>query len=147
MTPGARLGMLYDEQKPEVVMRSFRVVSTISVVALSVLTGCVANAGYLMETYGGKPHETMELSGGSFWVWDRPDLGKLMTSPSPGTIAGPALISGLTLSAVNVDPTLAVHQAVARLWFEKTNRKCEIKTSFEIARPEFEHGYICNKKP
>lgn len=120
---------------------------SVAVVALVVVTaGCVPNAGYLMETYGARSHEVIEIGDGSFWVWDRPDLGKLMTSPSPGTIAGPALLRGLTLGAANLDPVLAVHQQVASLWFERTGRKCSLKTSFEIAKPEYEHTYQCEKK-
>ncbi|MBV5264483.1 hypothetical protein [Pinisolibacter aquiterrae] len=96
-----------------------------------------------METYGSVSKEVIDTPNGTFWVFDRPDIGKIMTTPSPGTIAGPAFLSGLTLGMVVTDPVLASHQAIAKMWFEKTNRKCEIKTSFEIWRPEYEHTYVC----
>lgn len=105
------------------------------------LVGCAA--GPVMETYGSISKQVVETDGGDFWVFDRPDIGKILTTPSPGTIAGPAFVSGLTLQAVKLDPVIAAHQAVARAWFAKTGRKCEIKTSFEIWRPEYEHTYTC----
>lgn len=106
------------------------------------LAGC-QNAGYIMDTYNQVGKQIVQTPGGNFWVFDRPDLGKIMTSPSPGTIAGPAVFSGMTLGMVKLDPVVQAHQAVAKMWFKQTGRTCEIKTSSEIWRPEYEHTYVC----
>lgn len=114
----------------------------ILIAAAALLGGC-ANAGYVMQTYGDKPHDTLETPHGTYWVWDRPALGKILTSPSPGQAAGLGMVSGLTLGIAKIDPTVQAHQDVVRQWFREQNRNCEIKTSAEILRPEFEHTYAC----
>ncbi|EUB95573.1 hypothetical protein PMI07_002061 [Rhizobium sp. CF080] len=106
------------------------------------VAGC-QNAGYIMDTYNKVGKQTVVTPGGNFWVFDRPDLGKILTTPTPGTIAGPAVFSGMTLGLVKLDPIVQAHQAVAQMWFAKTGRICEIKTSSEIWRPEYEHLYVC----
>ncbi|WP_376702512.1 hypothetical protein RQ479_21200 [Mesorhizobium sp. ISC25] len=110
------------------------------------ITGC-QNTGYLLKTYDASvaPKHVVQTAGGSFWVFDRPDLSKIMTTPSPGTIAAPAIVSGATIGLVKLDPVVAAHQAVAFQYFTQTGRTCEIKTSIEIWRPEFEHTYVCLK--
>jgi hypothetical protein len=112
--------------------------------AAALLLASCGTYSYLLETYNGVEKQTISMAGGSFWVWDRPDLGKLLTSPTPGTIAGPSFISGLTFQTVKLDPVVASHQAVAAEFFRMAGRNCEIKTSFEIVRPEFEHTYRCD---
>lgn len=143
-------------------VRSFERVNTITarffrarlnrcVVAIFVLPvglgGCVANMGYLMDTYGGVQKQVIDVQDGSFWVFDRPDLGKVLTTPSAGTTIGPALVRGLTLTGVDLMPLVQVHQEIALRWLRSTGRSCEIKTSSEIAKPEFEHVYVCSSKP
>lgn len=112
----------------------------IAVVAV-VLSGC-QNAGYIMETYN-VPKKTVKSERGTFVVFDRPDLGKMMTTPSVGTLAGPAFVQGATFGAVKLDPPVQEHQAVARRFFRETGRNCTIRTSSEILRPEYEHTYSC----
>lgn len=107
-----------------------------------VLFGC-QNAGYMMDTYNKVGKQQISTDAGPFWVFDRPDLGKIMTSPSPGSMAGPAFISGATLGAVKLDPVLNAHQAAANQYLSSTGRKCTLRTSFEIWRPNYEHTYTC----
>ncbi|MER8529315.1 MULTISPECIES: hypothetical protein [unclassified Mesorhizobium] len=113
--------------------------------AALVIAGC-QNSGYLLKTYSASVarKHVVQTAGGSFWVFDRPDLGKIMTTPSPGTIAAPAIISGATVGLVKLDPVVAAHQAFALQYLAQTGRTCEIKTSVEIWRPEFEHTYVCS---
>lgn len=122
-------------------MRALAITASIS--TAFALAGC-QNAGYLMDTYNSVKKQTVQTPGGSFWVFDRPDLGKIMTTPTPGTITVPTLVSSSTLGLINVDPVVAAHQNVAKQWFAKTGRNCTIKTSFEIWRPEYEHTYTCS---
>ncbi|MER9710162.1 hypothetical protein NKJ13_07820 [Mesorhizobium sp. M0174] len=115
-------------------------------IALAIIAATVSgcqNSGYIMKTYNPVQKQVVQTSGGSFWVFDRPDLGKIMTTPSAGTIAAPAFINGATIGLVNIDPVIAAHQAVAQQYFAQTGRQCTIKTSFEIWRPEYEHTYSC----
>jgi len=109
---------------------------------LGILTGC-QNAGYIMDTYGKVDKKTVSTAQGSFWVFDRPDAGKIMTTPTPGSMVAPATISGATLGMVKLDPVVQAHRDVAQQWFAQTGRTCEIKTSYEIWRPEYEHTYSC----
>ncbi|MER8798671.1 hypothetical protein NKH75_31745 [Mesorhizobium sp. M0984] len=113
--------------------------------AALVIAGC-QNSGYLLKTYSASVarKHVVQTAGGSFWVFDRPDLGKIMTTPSPGTIAAPAIISGATVGLVKLDPVVAAHQAFALQYLAQTGRTWEIKTSVEIWRPEFEHTYVCS---
>ena len=110
--------------------------------AIGALAGC-QNAGYIMDTYNKVDKKTVHTAGGDFWVFDRPDVGKILTTPTAGTIAGPAVFSGMTLGLVKLDPVVQAHRTVAEMWFKQTGRNCEITTSYEIWRPEFEHTYVC----
>lgn len=109
---------------------------------VGMLAGC-QNAGYIMETYNKVPKQPVKTASGTFWIFDRPDQGKILTTPTPGSMIVPAYVSGLTLGAAKLDPLVQAHQEVAREWFKKTGRSCEIKTSTEIWRPEYEHTYQC----
>lgn len=115
--------------------------------ASALLLGGCATYSYLLSTYNGVDKTVVSGPGGSYWVWDRPDLGKILTSPSPGTMVPSLVVQNLTLSMANADPKLAAHQQVVMDWFARDGRNCEIKTSFEIARPEYEHSYICQPAP
>lgn len=116
----------------------------VAVAAAIALSGC-QNAGYLLKTYDKSvaPKHILTTSAGTWWVFDRPDLGKIMTTPSPGTIVAPAVISGATVGLVKLDPVMQAHQEAAQAWFAQSGRTCSIKTSFEIWRPEYEHTYTC----
>jgi hypothetical protein len=107
------------------------------------LTGC-QNAGYIMKTYNPVKKVVYSSPTGNWWVFDRPDLGKIMTTPTAGQIAPAAAISGVTVGLVKLDPLVQAHQAIAQKHFAATGRKCTIKTSSEIWRPEFEHTYTCS---
>lgn len=109
----------------------------------AVLTGC-QNAGYMMDTYNKVGKQPVQTAAGPFWVFDRPDLKKVMTSPTPGSMVGPAFIGGATLGTVKLDPVLLAHQDAALKYLSSSGRKCELKTSFEIWRPNYEHTYVCS---
>jgi hypothetical protein len=98
-----------------------------------------------MTTYNKTGKQVVQVQGGTFWVFDRADLHKILTTPGPGTIVGPAIVGGATLGLVNVDPVMQAHQAVALKYLSSTGRTCDLKTSFEIWRPEYEHTYACRQ--
>lgn len=115
---------------------------TIACAALVTLAGC-QNAGYIMETYNPVRKVAYSSPTGNWWVFDRPDLGKIMTTPTAGQIAPAAAISGATVGLVKLDPVVQAHQEIAQKHFAATGRTCTIKTSYEIWRPEYEHTYAC----
>ncbi|MER8962096.1 hypothetical protein [Mesorhizobium sp. M0701] len=55
--------------------------------AALVITGC-QNSGYLLKTYSASVarKHVVQTAGGSFWVFDRPDLGKIMTFAAVRTV-------------------------------------------------------------
>lgn len=114
----------------------------IAAVALLALTGC-QNAGYMMDTYNKPGKVQFKSSAGPYWVFDRKDINKLMTSPAPGSMILPASVSGATLGLVKLDPTTFTHQKVALEFLASTGRACEIKTTTELWRPNYEHTYVC----
>lgn len=114
---------------------------TIAILGLG-LASC-QNVSYVMETYSKPGKQVLKTDQGDFWIFDRPDLGKMLTTPGPGTAFGIGVASGMTLGIAKVDPVVQFHQTVALTWFASTGRTCEIKTSSEILRPEYEHTYVC----
>lgn len=73
----------------------------------------------------------MRTAAGAFDVYDRPDLGRLITDPKVG-----ALRSGR--------PDLTDHAAAAARWISGTGRRCAIEGSAKVITPDAEHVYRCN---
>ena len=107
------------------------------------LGGCAGNWGYVLDTYTSSQGTNIETPNGTYRIWDRPDLGKVLTSPSIGSAIALGAVSGLTFMAVKIDPVVQAHQTAAKQFLASTGRNCEIKTSSEILRPEYEHTYLC----
>lgn len=115
----------------------------ILIAAICVCLASCQNAGYMMETYDKPGKVVFKSTAGTWWVFDRKDLGKLMTSPTPESMILPATVSGATFGLVTTDPTTFTHQKVAQEFLASTGRACEIKTTTELWRPNYEHTYVC----
>ena len=112
-------------------------------VVMSLAAASCQNAGYMMDTYNKVGKQSVSIGSATFWVFDRPDLKKIMTSPTPGSMLAPSVVSGATLGAVKVDPLVQAHQNAALQYLSSTGRACDLKTSSEIWRPNYEHTYSC----
>ncbi len=110
--------------------------------AFVALSGC--QAGYITETYSKTPKQVVQTKYGTFWVFDRPDIRKIMTTPAPGEMVGPAMVSGLSAGLVDVDPTLSAHREAADVYFKKNGRHCDTRAARELWRPEWEQDYVCD---
>lgn len=98
------------------------------------LAGCAASS-HLMDVYSGVQATNIDTPAGEYRIWDRPDLGVMLTSPSAPTILARGNNLGLDPEGDNV--------AAARLWFQRSGRNCRITHSTEALHPEYEHTYVC----
>lgn len=114
-----------------------------AVVAVGLAAASCQNAGYMMDTYNKVGKQSVSTDAGAFWVFDRPDLKKIMTSPTPGSMVAPSAVSAATLGVVKVDPLVQAHQKAALQYLSSTGRTCDLRTSSEIWRPNYEHTYSC----
>lgn len=114
----------------------------LAVVSCAAIAGC-AGIGRIGSLYAGQEKHVIDTTSGEFWVFDRPDLGSLVTVPGPAAAAAAGAVAGATLTLVNADPVLSLHREVARQWLAKSGRRCEIKASFEPLKPYYEHAYSC----
>jgi hypothetical protein len=110
----------------------------------ALLAGC-AGESRPVAAYDTVEHGTIATPGGTFWIWDRPDVGRLKTAPAPGTVAGRGFLHKLMLSAEG-DPALAAHRAAAYLWFARTERLCEVRSTVSLKGGAYEQAYDCRPR-
>ena len=109
---------------------------------LSTTCGCSDRLGYLLENYSIDIGATIETPDGEFKVWDHPDSGKMLTSPSVGHLLQHPRQSANSIVTEN-NSDLLINQGAAKAWLLKTDRTCTITKSVEVIDPEYEHTYTC----
>ncbi|MDQ0474517.1 hypothetical protein [Labrys wisconsinensis] len=115
-----------------------------AVALAALLAGCAGESRPAIA-YDTVAHGTIATPGGTFWIWDRPDLGRLKTAPAPGTVAGRGFLRKLMLAAEG-DPALAAHRAAAYLWFARTDRLCEVRSTEPLKGGAYEQAYECRPR-
>lgn len=104
--------------------------------AMLALTAC-GNVGYVVETYSAKNRTFVEKDGATWWVYDRPDLGRVMVNAPIGAAA----VSGATFGAV--EPQYPAFAAVADQFLKAGGRTCAIGTGTEVVTNQVEFPYTC----
>ena len=94
---------------------------------------------YVERLYHGSAETTVETGSGSWTVWARPDLGKILTAPTGVQAAWAAFAHSL--------PTSTDHAEAARQWAVDNAIGCTIGESTEILLSTFEHDLHCNRGP
>lgn len=120
-------------------MKSVRSVLFLSV-ALVLLGGC-ANIGYIMDTYGTMQPEQFRHNGKMYRIFDLPDEGKIMVTPSIGNAFAIGIAEGVTLNSVNATPAKVIFQRVIEDYLEQSGRECEVLDGYILADPQWEFVY------
>ncbi len=118
------------------------------ILAASLLLLCsCGNLGYIVKTYG-KPnsklqhHESKEMA---IRIFDRPDLKKMMVTPTVGRAFGIGAGAGATfgLWTPGMDPF--PYQSAAQDWLNVNNRKSTITGGKLLVKPQWEFTYADSK--
>lgn len=108
------------------------------------LSAC-ASVDYVVTTYGNIPADSFALpDGASYRVFDRPDIGKIMTTPSIRATVTTGVVSQATLGLVDDTPNVVHHRIVAEAYLASRGRTCSlVGASREVLTTQFEHDYTC----
>lgn len=115
-------------------------------VALSaslMLAGC-AGMDAAMQYDGVNPVHFQSPPDGDTWrIFDKPNEGRLMVTPTLGEAMGEGFLSGLTLGAADTDIPKPEYQAAVAAWLAHTGRHCTILDGYKLIRPQWEFKYRC----
>ena len=112
-----------------------------SIAGLLLLTGCAGYAAALQ--YSGTPVVPYMNMADTWRIFDRPQEGRLMITPSYGRAAGAGLLTGLTLGAADTDIPKPEYQTAVEGWLISTGRMCRVTDGYKLIRPQWEFKYSC----
>ena len=105
--------------------------------ALVLLAGC-SGLNYAVQNYGDVDSKAHYYNGQKFSIFDKPDVGRLMVTPS----AGQAFLQGLTFGLA-ATPEMTMQNA-AQSYLDQTGRKCTVGDPKLIVDPQYEVFYVCS---
>lgn len=116
----------------------------IMVASLLSLTAC-AGMNYAIENYTGVKPKTFAHDDKTFRVFDKPNEGRLMITPSLGDAAGAGMVQGLTLGlSGNMSGPEGKFQKATETYLRITGRKCRITNGALVVQPQWEFFYTCS---
>lgn len=123
-------------------MRITRIVGGLGLLFLS---GC-AGVDSAMQ-YDGINPVSFE-SGDSTWrIFDKPNEGRVMITPSIAEAAAEGAMTGLTFGGFDSEIPKPVYQAAVAAWLGSTDRHCTITDGYKLIRPQWEFTYQCGAVP
>jgi hypothetical protein len=105
-------------------------------VASAFLLGC-GNLGYVFETYSAKNRTFFEQDGKTWWVYDRPDLNRVMVNAP----IGDSMVSGATFGLA--EPQYTAFTKTGRAFLASTGRDCTLSEGREVVSLQVEFNYVC----
>lgn len=115
-----------------------------ALLALAVLTAGCSGFRYANE-YRGVDVERFSWDGQTWRIFDKPEEGRLMITPTLLRSARQGFVGGLTLGAFDTDIPKPRYQAAADGWLVNSGRtECEITDGYEVTRPQWEFTYRCS---
>lgn len=117
----------------------------ITVLSAAILyTASCSSMSYAMKTYGDVDPINFEAYGRTWRVFDKPESGLIMLTPSLGDAALAGAAEGATLGlAGSMDPTQLVFQSAAAEYLKSTGRTCDIRSGRLVLDPQWEFTYTC----
>lgn len=104
---------------------------------LSLLSGC--GMGYVVKTYGDTKVEEVDVNESTFRIFHRPDLHKVMVTPS----IGKAFVSGLTFQTYDPSRRKGMDLAVEKYLQDKGLKGCTATRDSEVMNEQWEFSYRC----
>lgn len=114
------------------------------------LCGCAGGQAmqYAMSEYGGVPVQTHATAEDNYRIFDKPESGKLMITPSMAKAAAGGLVAGSTLGLADANEALTRPMTVAaQSYLASTGRQCRITATELIVKPQYEVKYDCSQPP
>lgn len=116
--------------------------------ALLIAAACAALAGCAginkSMTYSDVKHVVFTSPELSFWIFDRPEQGKMLINQAPGSAMADGAVKGLTLGMADPSRPHQVFERGANLWLKSTGRNCTVTDVEEVWAPtNFEATYSC----
>lgn len=120
-----------------------RAARTLVLLALP-LAGC-AGVNHAMQ-YASTPIQRVPYEGDVYRIYDQPEQGRLMITPSIAASGAQGLVQGATFGIVDAAPNRPGFEPVVRHFLHQSGREeCEIVDGFEIIRPQWEFQYSCRE--
>jgi hypothetical protein len=105
------------------------------------LSGCAGMDA--VNQYEGIDPPHFQYNGATWRIFDKPNEGKLMITPTIGEAMTEGLWRGLTLGAIDTDMPKSTYQAAVEGWLTYTHRKCVVMDGYKLIRPQWEFKYRC----
>lgn len=102
-----------------------------------ILSGC--GMGYVISTYGKVPVEEVDVNQSTYRLFHRPDLKKIMVTPS----IGKAMASGFSLMIYDPSKSKGMDMAVDAYLKKAGYEGCAIKRGEEVMNEQIEFIYSC----
>lgn len=115
----------------------------LQILALTILCGC-GGINYAMQNYSGVDVQTFGFAGTVYRVFDKPEEGRLMITPTLGNAAAAGVIQGgtLGLSGDPLSPQGQFRQA-SDAFIKQRNQKCRVTDGAKVIHPQYEFFYTC----
>lgn len=111
--------------------------------ALVLLEGC-SGYEYAMKTYGDTDPVNFTSQGKVWRVFDKPNDGIMMITPSLSDTAEASIAEGLTLGAIGNQTAPVPHfRKAASDYLKATGRTCTVTSTREVVDPQWEFTYDC----
>ena len=98
--------------------------------------GC-SGLNYALDNYSGIDPQRFEYGGQTFRIFDKPEDGRLMITPSLGR----AFTQGATFGAAATAE--ASYANAAQAYLNSTDRRCSTSNVLLIVQPQYEVYYAC----
>jgi len=102
----------------------------------------------VVHEYSGIEPKSFEFAGeDTYRVFDRPDVNKLMITPSLSKAMGAGALQGLTFGGVDAMDSIGpkpMFERAALAYLASTGRQCRIIDGYLVVRPQWEFKYDCS---
>lgn len=113
---------------------------TILLALALLLTGCAGLDA--ARQYRGTELQSFVNMEDTWRVFDRPAEGRLMITPSLGTITVDALTSG-PFGIFHPEIPKSIYQQAVEGWLVQTGRSCKVTDGYKLIKPQWEFRYSC----
>jgi hypothetical protein len=110
------------------------------------MSGCVSGPAidYMKAEYTGVPVKLHTTAVDEYRIFDKPEAGKLMITPSLAAATGMGVVHGATYGAVDQSHFTKPWSDAAADYLASTGRTCRIVSTELLARPQYEVKYDCS---
>lgn len=109
--------------------------------------GCANGMNYLIDQYGTMPPQIVSTKVDQWWIFDKPNEGKILVQRNPGSAAAQGFTGGLFGNPAAAAAPKPYYQEAAEAFFAQGDRRCRIKDGYLVMEPSWEFTYECDPAP